>query len=179
MPPNLNVRGYSHLLGESALSVCASADLADRLGSDFPQLIDGAPFLLPGEDVAIRARLDQWFSTQKLHPRIVGEFDDGALLKAFGKAGAGLFVTPSAVAAQVCEQYDVVVVGKIDGITEQIYAITAERRLSHPAIVAISEGARSVVFGGPSAKPETARRVAGSAAKNASTKKPRPKKPAA
>ena len=164
MPPNLNVRGYSHLLGESTISVCATTELATRLGSDFPQLIDGAPFLLPGEDVAIRARLEQWFSAQKLHPRIVGEFDDGALLKAFGKAGAGLFVTPTAVANQVCAQYDVVVVGHIDAINEQIYAITAERRLSHPAIVAISEGARSVVFGDQRTKPTTPERVVKSAA---------------
>jgi LysR family transcriptional activator of nhaA len=159
MPANLNVRGYSHLLGESSLSVCASAELAARLGGDFPKVIDGAPFLLPGEDVAIRARLEQWFSVQKVHPRIVGEFDDGALLKAFGKAGAGLFVVPSAVAGQVCAQYEVIVMGKIEAINEQIYAITAERRLSHPAIVAISEAARSVVFGDSSQKSEVPKRA--------------------
>lgn len=147
MPPNLNVRGYSHLLGESDLSICASADLARRLGKNFPQMLDGAPFLLPGEDVAIRVRLEQWLSANKLYPRIVGEFDDGALLKSFGKAGAGLFAAPTAVVGQVCEQYGVVVLGRIESITEQLYAITAERRLTHPAIVAISEGARSVVFG--------------------------------
>jgi LysR family transcriptional activator of nhaA len=89
MPTNLNVRGYSHLLGDSDLSVFAAPELAETLGGSFPDLLQGAPFLLPGDDVAIRARLEQWFEARHLYPRIVGEFDDSALLKSFGQAGAG------------------------------------------------------------------------------------------
>ena len=148
MPTNLNVRGYSHLLGESGLTVFGTRELADSLSGDFPALLDNAPFLLPGEDVAVRPKLIQWFEANNLRPHIVGEFDDSALIKAFGQAGAGLFVAPSAIAEHVCEQYKVVVVGRIDSVVEHLYAITTERQITHPAIVAIRKTAREDIFGG-------------------------------
>lgn len=151
MPTNLNVRGYSHLLGESGLTVFGTRELADSLSGDFPTLLDNAPFLLPGEDVAVRPKLIQWFEANNLRPHIVGEFDDSALIKAFGQAGAGLFVAPSAIAEHVCEQYKVVVVGRIDSVVEHLYAITTERQITHPAIVAIRKTAREDIFGGDAA----------------------------
>ena len=151
MPTNLNVRGYSHLLGESGLTVFGTRELADSLSGDFPALLDNAPFLLPGEDVAVRPKLIQWFEANNLRPHIVGEFDDSALIKAFGQAGAGLFVAPSAIAEHVCEQYKVVVVGRIDSVVEHLYAITTERQITHPAIVAIRKTAREDIFGGDAA----------------------------
>ena len=147
MPANINVRGYSHPLGESTLTVFGAAALLKTLKGGFPALLDGAPFLMQGEDVAIRPRLAQWFEAKKLHPQVIGEFDDSALLEAFGQAGAGLFVAPTAIADYVREQYRVEVVGEIDGVVEELYAITTERRLSHPAIVAISQAAQYEVFG--------------------------------
>lgn len=158
MPTNLNVRGYSHLLGESDLTVFGAATLVGALDGVFPALLDGAPFLMPGEDAAIRPRLEQWLEAHHLHPRIVGEFDDSALLMAFGQAGVGLFVAPTAIAAYVCEQYRVEVIGRIGAISEQLFAITTERRLTHPAIVAISQAARDEVFGNAphGAQPEIA-----------------------
>ena len=146
MPSNLNVRGYSHLLGESALTVFGSASLIQQSKPVFPALLDGAPFLLPGADVAIRPKLELWFAEQGLHPRIIGEFDDSALLKAFGQAGAGFFVAPNAIADHVCEQYRVVVVGHIEAIREQVFAISTERQLKHPAIVASREATRQDMF---------------------------------
>jgi LysR family transcriptional activator of nhaA len=110
-------------------------------------LLNNAPLLLPGEDAAIRSRLSQWIDANNLHPVIVGEFDDSALMKAFGQAGAGLFVAPTAIADHVCEQYKVKEIGRIDSVVEQLYAITTERRLTHPAIIAVSEAARREVFG--------------------------------
>ena len=147
MPTNLNVRGYSHLLGESGLTVFGTRRLAKALSGSFPALLNDAPFLLPGEDAAIRSRLSQWIEANNLHPDIVGEFDDSALMKAFGQAGAGLFVAPTAIADHVCEQYKVEAIGHIDSVVEQLYAITTERRLTHPAIIAVSEAARREVFG--------------------------------
>ena len=149
MPANLNVRGYNHFLGESGLSVFAAPDLAAGLKGDFPGCIDNAPFLLPGADVAIRPRLMQWFDEQRIRPRVVGEFDDSALLKAFGQAGSGLFVAPTAIADYVCTQYGVRTLGAIDAVQEQLYAITTQRRLTHPAVIAISQAARNEVFGNP------------------------------
>lgn len=149
MPANLNVRGYSHLLGESGLSVFGTRSLAKELRGKFPAALDNAPFLFPGEDVAIRQELVQWLDANDLRPRIVGEFDDSALMKTFGEAGAGLFVAPTAIVNHVCKQHNVIEIGRIDAVVEHLYAITTERRLTHPAIVAISKVARQDVFGGP------------------------------
>jgi LysR family transcriptional activator of nhaA len=148
MPTNLNVRGYSHLLGESGQTVFATAALAKTITGSFPAMLDKQPFLLPGEDAAIRPKLIHWLDANDLRPHIVGEFDDSALMKAFGQAGAGMFVSPSAIAGRICEQYEVVEVGRIDTVIEQIFAITTERRITHPAIVAIRDVARASVFGG-------------------------------
>ena len=147
MPPNLNVRGYSHLLGESGLTVFGAQHLAQELAGHFPTILDRAPFLLPGEDTAIRPKLIHWLEANNLRPRIVGEFDDSALMKAFGQAGAGFFVAPTAIANHVCEQYKVLEIGRIDSVVEHLYAITTERQLTHPAIVAISKTAREDIFG--------------------------------
>ena len=147
MPSGVNVRGYSHFLGESGMSVFATLALASTLAGEFPACLDGAPFLLPGAEVAVRPRLMQWLDEQRLHPRVVGEFDDSALLKAFGQAGSGVFVAPSAIADYVCSQYGVVILGTIDAVRQQLYAITTQRRLTHPAVVAIGQVARDEVFG--------------------------------
>jgi LysR family transcriptional activator of nhaA len=159
LPAGLHVRGYSHLLGASDLMLFATGSvLAQCATHDFPQLLDGAPLLLPGEDVALRARIEHWLSQQRLHPLVVAEFDDSALLTAFGRAGAGLFFAPSAIAADLCaaamapdahqgqarEQQELQMLGRIGEVQEQLYAITSERRLTHPASLAISAAARSL-----------------------------------
>lgn len=147
MPGNLNVRGYSHLLGESDLSVFCAPGLREGLRGEFPACLDGAPFLMPSEDVAIRSRLEQWLESRAIYPRVVGEFDDSAMIKAFGQAGKGVFVAPTAIAEDVVSRNQVLTLGRISGVLEQLYAITTERRLTHPAILAISEAARKEVFG--------------------------------
>ena len=159
LPANLNVRAYSHLLGESPLVLFAAKRLLDRCApsisvsrtvrdaSKLAALIAKTPFLLPGEDFAIRSGLLHWFEQNSLRPHIVGEFDDSALMKAFGQAGAGVYAAPEAIAAHVGRQYRVRVIGRIPEVVERLYVISAERRLSHPAIVAISRAAREDVFG--------------------------------
>ena len=141
MPPEVSVRGYSTLLGESTLTVFAAPALAARLADGFPATLDGAPILLPGEDVAHRGALLQWFETQRVRPSIVAEFDDSALMKAFGQSGTGAFVAPTTIADTVCDQYGVKAVGEIAAVSSQVYAITTERRLSHPAMQAIRDRA--------------------------------------
>ena len=141
MPPEVSVRGYSTLLGESTLTVFAAPALAARLAHGFPATLDGAPFLLPGEDVAHRGALLQWFETQHVRPSIVAELDDSALMKAFGQSGTGAFVAPTTIADTVCDQYGVQAVGEIAAVSSQVYAITTERRLSHPAMQAIRDRA--------------------------------------
>lgn len=147
VPPDIKVRAYNHLLGSSDLMVFAAATLAESLKGAFPGCLDKAPFLLPGESVAIRQGLERWFESQNVYPRIVGEFDDGALMKAFGQGAAGLFVAPSAIADYVCRQYNVQVVGRISAVQEELYVISTERRLRHPATIAVSQAAARDVFG--------------------------------
>lgn len=146
MPANINVKAYNHLLGSSDLTVFATPALSRSLKGVFPGCIDGAPFLLPGEGVAIRSGLERWFESHDIAPRVVGEFDDGALMKAFGQSGAGLFAAPTAIGKYICAQYGVAAVGRVDGVVEELYAITTERRIQHPAMVAVSEAAAREVF---------------------------------
>ncbi|MDQ1832774.1 transcriptional activator NhaR [Massilia scottii] len=146
MPSHLSVRGFNHLLGESGMTVFATAALAKELGEGFPGCLNGAPMLLPGEDFAIHQRVLQWLEKSQVHPRVVGEFDDSAMIKAFGQSGAGVFFAPTVIAPQVSDQYRVVPLGQVDSLVEQVYAITTERRMSHPATLAISTMARNTLF---------------------------------
>lgn len=142
IPAGLNVRGFNHPLGDCGISFFAAPKLARKLGKDFPQRLSGAPLLLPGEMTVVRSRLVQWFNELHLHPRIVGEFDDSALMKAFGQGGAGVFIAPTPIAKEVEKQYGVVSIGQTDEVREQFYAISVERKISHPAVSAITEAAR-------------------------------------
>ena len=143
--PTVKVKAYSHLLGECGVSVFGVERLTKGRRRGFPRSLDGAPFLLPTPDAALRRLLDQWFEAQGIRPDIVGEFDDSALLKVFGQSGAGLFAAPSAIEAAVRRQYGVRLVGRVD-VIERFYAITVERKLKHPAVVAIAEAARREIF---------------------------------
>lgn len=150
MPPNLSVRGYSHLLGQSPLAIFGTQQLIKSLArKDFPKMLKHAPFLLPGEDFAAKLGLQQWFDRHEIAPKIVGEFDDSALMKVFGQASAGFFAAPAAISEHVCAQYNVKALGVVDGVNVQVFAITTERRLKHPAILAMESVARSDVFSVP------------------------------
>ncbi len=146
MPASVNVRGFNHLLGECGVTFFAASHLAQKYRRAFPGSLDGAPLLLPGEDAAVRPRLMRWLDEQGIRPRIVGEFDDGALLKAFGRAGAGIFPEASAIASEVRRQYGVQAIGSTNAVIESFYAISVERRITHPAVVAISSAARRELF---------------------------------
>jgi LysR family transcriptional regulator, transcriptional activator of nhaA len=146
IPQGVNVRGFNHQLGECGISFFAIPELADRLRKGFPQSLNGEPLLLPGEMTVTQSRLLKWLDRLHIHPRIVGEFDDSALMKAFGQAGTGIFIAPSPIALEVEKQYGVVVIGKTDEVREQFYAISVERKISHPAVVAITETAREWLF---------------------------------
>jgi len=146
IPPSVNVRGFNHPLGDCGITFFASPQLARKYQKEFPQCLSGAPLLIPGEMTVVRNRLMQWFDRLHLHPRIVGEFDDSALMKAFGQAGAGIFIAPTPIEAEVDKQYGVVIIGKTDEVREQFYAISVERKISHPAVVAITEMAREWLF---------------------------------
>lgn len=140
IPPNINVRGYSHKLGESEVAFFAGAGLADS-GRPFPDCLDDAPLLLPGDDATARAQIERWLAGRRLTPRIAGEFDDDALMRAFGQAGGGYFPGAAMLAEELRSQHGVRLVGRAEGLYEAFYAITGERRISHPAVRAVTGAA--------------------------------------
>ncbi|MEK1838498.1 MAG: transcriptional activator NhaR, partial [Pseudomonas sp.] len=138
MPSNLDIKGYSQKLGECGISFFATTELAARYGQQFPRSLHGAPLLIPGPETVVRSRLQRWFAEQQIQPRIVGEFDDSALMQAFGQSGSGIFIGPSVIADEVKRQCDVELIGQTDAVRESFYAISVERKVKHPGIVAIT-----------------------------------------
>ncbi|KRP59606.1 transcriptional activator NhaR [Pseudomonas orientalis] len=146
MPTHLDIKGYSQKLGECGISFFATHALAEQHGGAFPECLHGAPLLIPGAETVVRSRLQRWFADQQIQPRIIGEFDDSALMQAFGQSGSGIFIAPSVIADEVVRQYGVALIGQTDAVTESFYAISVERKVKHPGIVAITEGARRELF---------------------------------
>lgn len=139
-PASAKVRAYSHLLGESGVGFFGVASFRP-LKRHFPKSLSGVPLLMPTEAATLRRSIDRWFEGHQVAPNIVGEFEDSALMKVFGQKGLGVFPAPLALARDIKAQYGAELVGRLDGLTERAYAITVERRLKHPAAVAISESA--------------------------------------
>ncbi len=143
---NVKVKAYSHLLGESGVTFFASPNLAKKFRKRFPQSLDGADLLLPSDNTSVRRALDTWFESQGLRPVIVGEFDDTALMTTFGQNADGIFPAATALEREVQKQYGVQVIGRTDAVRERYFAISAERKLKNPAVIAITEGARKGLF---------------------------------
>jgi LysR family transcriptional activator of nhaA len=145
-PPHVRVKVFNHLLGESGTALFAPAALAPRLKRGFPRSLRDAPMLLPTTNNPLRRALDDWFDSQGIAPRVVGEFEDSALMSAFGHGGGGAFAAPAAIERDVCRFYGVRVIGRVDAIRERYYAISAERRLKHPGVLAVTNAARDELF---------------------------------
>jgi len=144
--PSSPVRTFSHLLGECGVTIFAADALARRYTRNFPRSLDGAPFVLQTENTALRRALDAWCLTHDIRPQITCEVEDVALLQVFGQEGMGLFAAPTVVEAQIRKQYGVRVVGRLPEVHAQFYAISAERKLMHPGVVALSNAARTRLF---------------------------------
>ncbi|WP_420472699.1 transcriptional activator NhaR [Noviherbaspirillum sp. ST9] len=146
VPSGTTLRVFSHLLGESETMLYGVPELAEKYREDFPASLKGAPLLLPTRNHTLRGRLDHWFETHDVRPDIVGEFDDSALLNTFGRTGLGMFPAPSALASAVEEQFGAVPVGELTHVREQVYAISNERKIKHPAVDAILTASHVSVF---------------------------------
>jgi LysR family transcriptional activator of nhaA len=142
----LHIKAYNHLLGECGVTFLAVEKLAKQFRKGFPESLDKAPMLVPLEMTALRQWLERWFESLDIRPVIVGEFEDSALLKAFGQKGDGVFVAPTVVEKEVQCQYNVEVVGRTDSVRERFYAISFERIVKHPAVTAITSVARRSLF---------------------------------
>jgi LysR family transcriptional activator of nhaA len=146
--PSVKVRAYNHLLGETGVSFLGSAQLAKSFRRRFPQSLHGTPLLLQATNTAIRRSIDQWLDSIDVRPDIVGEFEDSELLWEFGGAGHGIFPVATVLEKQVMRIHPVKLVGRTDAARGRYYAISVERRLKHPAVVAICDTARRELFAG-------------------------------
>ena len=142
----LSVKAFNHKLGSSTMSFLAAPALAARLQGTFPQCLNNMPMLVPGGSSSVRPQFDAWMTRHQLHPRVVGEFSDSALMQAFGRHGDGVFLAPRVVEAETAAQFGVEVVGRSDELVDEFYAISAERRITHPGVAAITQAARSALF---------------------------------
>ena len=140
-----SVKAFNHPLGECGVAFYGSSELKRRLARRFPESLDGAPVLLPIEGT-LRRSLDAWFDANNVRPEVVGEFEDMAMLKVFAQAGIGVVPAPAAFEDEIRRQYRLAVIGRAEGVRESFFAITADRRLVHPAVAAISENARRELF---------------------------------
>ena len=145
--PGLRVHAFNHLLGECGTTFLAKPNLARSLRAGFPRSLDGAPFLLPAGHATVRRALDQWFDASRIRPALVAEFDDSALMYAFGREGKGVFPAPTVFEAEFRRLYGVEVVGHAKKLRQHFYAISVDRRIKHPAVLAIVSAARGDVFG--------------------------------
>ena len=146
IPTGLNVKAYNHVLGESKISFFAQKRIASSYSNNFPDCLHEAPMLMPTKSHALRRNLDDWFDRIGVVPKIVAEFDDSALLKAFGDAGIGVFPAPSAISKEIQNMYHVRTVGTVEDVKENYYAISPERKLKHPGVMRITETARTKLF---------------------------------
>jgi LysR family transcriptional activator of nhaA len=146
MGKQMSVKAFNHALGVTAMSFFAAPRLKGKLKRGFPHCLDRAPMLLQGASSAMRQRLDVWLAQHQLHPHSIGEFDDTALMNAFGGEGRGVFMGPTALEAETCAQYGVRVLGRTSELVEEYFAISVERRITHPCVVAITQAARTELF---------------------------------
>jgi LysR family transcriptional regulator, transcriptional activator of nhaA len=143
-----NIRAFNHPLGQCGVTFFGAAALASKYRRGFPKSLDGAPMLLPLAGSILRRDLERWLSRVQVSPNVVGDFDDSALLKVFGQSGHGVFAGPTVIEDEIRAQYGVHVLGRTEDVIERFYAITVQRRIQHPAVIAVCETARQRLFGG-------------------------------
>ncbi len=146
IPSGMHVRGFSHRLGDCGVSLLAHPRLVARMQGGFPHCLAGQPLLLSGRTPALKSQLMQWFAGQGIYPHLVGEFDDSALMKEFGRAGTGVFIAPTPLEDEVEKQLGVTTLGRVEAVREQFYAISVERHISHPAVALVTQAAREWLF---------------------------------
>lgn len=146
MSRRLSVKAFNHPLGSTAMSFFCAPALRQRLQGEFPECLNAMPMLIQGASASVRQQWEGWLTRHQIHPRIVGEFDDGALMTAFGREGRGVFMGPTVLEAETVAGFGVEVIGRTDELVEQFFAISVERRITHPCVVAITDAARGQLF---------------------------------
>lgn len=146
MSRRISVKAFNHPLGSTAMSFFCAPGLQAQLQGEFPACLDGMPMLIQGASASVRQQLEGWLVRHRIHPRVIGEFDDGALMTAFGREGRGVFMGPSVLEAETVAQFGVQVIGRSDELVEEFFAVSVERRIRHPCVAAITSAARGQLF---------------------------------
>ena len=146
IPSTVSVRAFNHRLGSCGVSFFAAPSILASCTGSFPGCLDGAPLIMPAEESAVGQRLRAWLHTRALHPRLVVECDDSALAKEFGRRGMGIFVAPTILERDIEKRYGVRALGATPQVVEEFFAISVERRITHPCVTAITEAARNELF---------------------------------
>ena len=146
MSKRISVKAFNHPLGRTTMSFFCAPSLKAQLKGPFPECLNGAPLLIQGAQASVRQQLEGWLTRHQVHPRIIGEFDDGALMTAFGREGRGVFMGPSVMEVETAAQFGVEVIGRTDELVEEFFAVSVERRITHPCVVAITDAARGQLF---------------------------------
>jgi LysR family transcriptional activator of nhaA len=147
MSRRLSVKAFNHALGNTSMAFFCTPALKETLVGPFPQCLNDQPMLIQGAQASVRQQLEGWLTRHQIHPRILGEFDDGALMTAFGREGRGVFLAPSVLAEETIAQFGVELIGQTDELLEEFFAVSVERRITHPCVVAITDAARGRLFG--------------------------------
>jgi LysR family transcriptional activator of nhaA len=147
MSKRISVKAFNHPLGRTTMSFFCTPALKAQLQGAFPACLNDTPMLIAGAQASVRQQLEGWLTRHQIHPRIIGEFDDGALMKAFGRQGRGVFMAPTATELETIAQFDVEVIGRSEELVEEFYAVSVERRITHPCVVAMTDAARGHLFG--------------------------------
>lgn len=147
MSRRTSVKAFNHPLGRTAMSFFCAPTLMSQIKGRFPACLNGMPMLIHGASASVRQQFEGWLIRHELQPHIVGEFDDGALMTAFGRQGRGVFMAPTVLEAETVAQFGVTVIGRSDELVEEFFAVSVERRIRHPCVVAITDAARSQLFG--------------------------------
>lgn len=147
MSRRISVKAFNHPLGSSSMSFFCAPSLKPLLKGEFPASLDGMPMLIQGAAASVRQQLEGWLTEHQIRPRIIGEFDDGALMTAFGRQGRGVFMAPTVLEAETVAQFGVELIGRTDELVEEFFAVSVERRITHPCVVAITDAARGQLFG--------------------------------
>lgn len=144
LPSGTKIKAFSHLICESGISFFGLKEQASKLKKNFPKSLEKMPFLYPTENTILRMTLDQWFEGKGIRPKIIGEFEDSALMKVFGQHGAGLFTGPTYVEKEICKQYSVSILGRTEEIRENYFLISPERKVKQPSLIKILDASKNL-----------------------------------
>jgi LysR family transcriptional activator of nhaA len=147
MSKRMSIKAFNHPLGSTNMSFFCAPALQAQLRGAFPACLNDMPMLIQGASASVRQQLEGWLTRHQIHPRVIGEFDDGALMTAFGRQGRGVFMAPTVLEAETVAQFGVNVIGRTDELVEEFFAVSVQRRITHPCVVAITDAARGQLFG--------------------------------